>query len=64
MDSANVDISDFIKNKKDIIIVSDVEGFCPKEQIAKIIEYSSGGIDKTKGVIFNGDILDYTVGIP
>ena len=63
MDSSSVDISKFLKWKKDIIIISDVEGFCPKEQIAKIIEYSSGGVDKTKGVIFNGDILDYTVGI-
>jgi hypothetical protein len=63
MDSASVDISKFLKGKKDIIIVSDVEGFCPKEQIAKIIEYASIGVDKTRGVIFNGDILDYTVGI-
>jgi hypothetical protein len=62
MDSSSVDISKFLKGKKDIIIISDVEGFCPKEQIAKIIEYASGD-DKSKGVIFNGDVLDYTVGI-
>jgi len=60
MDSDRVDISNFIKSKKDIIIVSDVEGFCPKEQIAKIEEYASGK-DQSKGVIFNGDIFDYTV---
>lgn len=63
MDNSSADISNFLKGKKDIIIISDVEGFCPKEQIAKIIEYASGGVDKTKGVIFNGDVLDYTVGI-
>lgn len=62
MDSSSVDISKFLEGKKDIIIISDVEGFCPKEQIAKIIEYASGD-DKSKGVIFNGDVLDYTVGI-
>ena len=62
MDNSSADISKFLEGKKDIIIISDVEGFCPKEQIAKIIEYASGD-DKTKGVIFNGDVLDYTVGI-
>ena len=60
VDSASVDISDFIKSKKDIIIVSDVEGFCPEKQIAKIVDYASGK-DQSKGVIFNGDIFDYTV---
>jgi hypothetical protein len=62
MDNSSADISKFLKGKKDIIIISDVEGFCPKEQIAKIIEYASSD-DKSKGVIFNGDVLDYTVGI-
>ena len=62
MDSSSADITSFIKGKKDIIIVSDVEGFGPKEQITKIVEYAKGR-DKTKGVIFNGDALDYTVGI-
>ena len=60
MDSDRVDISNFIKSKKDIIIVSDVEGFCPEKQIAKIVDYASGK-DQSKGVIFNGDIFDYTV---
>ena len=59
--SSSVDISEFIKSKSDVIIVSDVEGFCAKEQIEKIIEYASG--KDNKGVIFNGDVLDYTVGI-
>lgn len=62
MYSASVNISNFIKRNKDIIIVSDVEGFCPKKQIAKIVEYASCA-DQSKGVIFNGDVLDYTVGV-
>lgn len=62
MDYASANINKFINEKLDIIIISDIEGFNPINQIAKITEYASS-YDKTKGVIFNGDVLDYTVGI-
>jgi hypothetical protein len=51
------DISSFIQKHSDIIIVSDTEGFVPKAQIEKIMEYSQS---PSNGIIFNGDTLDYT----
>jgi hypothetical protein len=54
------DISSFIQNHSDIIIVSDTEGFMPQAQIDKIMEYSASA-SPSNGVIFNGDTLDYTI---
>lgn len=63
--ASRCEITPFILQHSDIIIVSDIEGFMPKAQVKKVMEYakSEEGAIKSqgKGVIFNGDVLDYTV---
>ena len=55
------DITSFIQSHNDILIVSDLEGLNPATQINKITEHLSGSVEgKTNGIIYNGDLVDYT----
>lgn len=54
-------ITQFIKSHSNIMIVSDIEGLTSKTQIEKIMNHLLNNTDGKNGIIYNGDILDYTV---
>jgi hypothetical protein len=58
LSSSKCNITSFIEDHADTIIISDTEGLNPTSQINKIISHLQ---NPSKGVIFNGDVLDYTI---